>query len=175
MTPSRRDIVSVHADGRAARRIAVGVFPRWSPDGHRIAFIRRERVVVVSARGGAERPVVARLVYVDAPVWSPAGRQIAFNGVTVKGDRRHHVFVVDAGGGRPRQLTGEVQVTTPVWSPDGARIAYADYEGQVRVVAPDGSAERTLSQLPDAEITALSWSPDGRRLAFAARKRPPEN
>jgi Tol biopolymer transport system component len=178
-------LVIARADGRAARPVTVGpgldLDPRWSPDGRRVAFIRvREspllhQMLLVSARGGPARLVVSKLLDLSSAAWSPDGRRLAFSGVTASGDRRYHLYVIDARGGRPRQLTGEITPSTPAWSPDGSRIAYADYDGRVLVVAPNGSGEQTVTKLPDAEISSLSWSPEGHRLAFAARKRPPED
>ena len=94
--------------------------------------------------------------------------------MTVRGDRRYHVYVVDTRGGR-RQLTDEVTERSPAWSPDDTRIAFADDDGRVRVVAPDGSDQLTLIRLPGAEISGLAWSPDGRQLAFTAQKEPRED
>jgi TolB protein len=180
--PSRAELVSARADGRARREITKGGHfdssPSWSPDGRKIVFVRARdrallRLVVMGPRGGARRLVLGDLVGLDSPAWSPSGDQIAFSGVTTRGDRRYHVYLVDLHGKR-RQLTGEV-ASSPAWSPDGKRIAYADYDGRVRTVSPDGSDERTLTKLPGAEISGLSWAPNGRRLAFTARKSPPED
>ena len=182
VSPRRAKLVSARADGRGRRQITAGAHfdssPSWSPNGRGIAFVRVGdrallRLLVVDARGGAPRLVLDDLVELSNPAWSPSGRQIAFSGVTTSGDRRYYLYVVDLRG-RRRRLTGEV-TSAPAWSPDGKRIAYADYVGRVRVVAPDGSDERTLTKLPGAEISGLSWSPDGGRLAFTAQKRPPED
>lgn len=183
VSPSRARLVSARADGRGIRRLTAGeafdASPDWSPDGRNIAFIRvrdaRLGLVVVDGRGGSARRVVADLIDLDSPVWSPSGRQIAFSGVTARGDRRYHLYVVDASGRRRRQLTGEEPASAPAWSPDGTRIAYVDDNSRVRVVAPDGGDQRTLLKLPGGEISALAWSPDGRQLAFTARKQPPED
>lgn len=182
VSPSRAKLVSARVDRRGRRQVTAGAHfdasPRWSPDGRKIAFVRVDNqkdplsLLVVDTRGGAPRRVLDDLVDVSDPVWSPSGRQIAFNGGTTSGDRRYHLNLVDARG-RRRQLTGEVE-DSPAWSPDGTRIAYAD-DGRVRVVAPDGSDQRTLTKLPGGEISGLSWSADGRQLAFTARKRPPED
>jgi Tol biopolymer transport system component len=58
------------------------------------------------------------------------------------------------------------------WSPVENTIAFTDFDGHVRVTAPDASGQRTLATFaPDTEFRHLSWSRDGRRLAFSAEKR----
>ena len=103
------------------------------------------------------------------PAWSPDGRQIALTAIA--GDNRPHLFVVDAAG-RARQVpvTGLVAEVRPTWSPDGKLLAFADYDGHVNVIAPDGSGQRTLATLAGADLFELEWSPDGRWIAFVAAK-----
>ena len=46
------------------------------------------------------------------------------------------------------------------------RIAYVSLEGEVRTVAPDGSADELVSP-DDGFFSWPTWSPDGRRLVFS--------
>jgi TolB protein len=50
-----------------------------------------------------------------------------------------------------------------VWSPDGKRIAFDAVEGEIYVIAADGSGLRRLTSGYDIFPT---WSPDGRQIAF---------
>ena len=59
------------------------------------------------------------------------------------------------GGGEP--LPGDLAVD---------RIAYVSPDGQVRTVAPDGSANELVSP-EDGFFSWPTWSPDGRRLVFS--------
>ena len=53
------------------------------------------------------------------PVWSPDGAQIAF-------DRDFDLWIMDADGGNPRQITDDPGIDGHAdWSPDGSRIVLA--------------------------------------------------
>jgi Tol biopolymer transport system component len=155
--------------------------PRWSPDGRWILLVRdvgrgRYALARVSATGHRLRRVMSGLIGPNAAAWSPDGRSIALAGTTAVGDRHPHLYVVDARGGAVRQIAqaGEVALARPSWSPDGKLMAFADFDGRIRAVAPDGSGERVLVSLPNADFFELAWSPDGRRLAFEATRKVPE-
>jgi Tol biopolymer transport system component len=55
-----------------------------------------------------------------APAWSPDGTKIAFV-------RRGDIFVMDADGSNPTNLTYSQSMDNqgPAWSPDGTRIAFS--------------------------------------------------
>lgn len=92
------------------------------------------------------------------PIYSPSGDQIAF-----VSDRSGawEVWVADAEGGAPRQLTELGHAISPGWSPDGRRIVFssatADWE-DVFVIDAGGGTPRNLT---DPEGGAIpSWSAD---------------
>ena len=70
-----------NADGSERRKLtgnaALGT-PAWSPDGKKIAFVRKvggnSEVFVMNADGGPQQ----RLARGNAPAWSPDGKEIAF-------------------------------------------------------------------------------------------------
>jgi len=117
------DVASVRTGD--VRRLARGVGPSWSPDGRRIAFIRYMRdayhisLWVISTRGGKPRRI-ARGLSPGAPlIWSPKGRQIAFN----RGDG---LFAKRPDGDRARLLARENRAIVPLaWSRDGRRVLYS--------------------------------------------------
>jgi Tol biopolymer transport system component len=148
--------------------------PRWSPDGRRIAFVHqagRERYALwtVAPHGRHPHRVTSGLLGPRNPAWSPDSRQIALTAIAA--DRRPHLFVVDVTG-RTRQVpvSGLVAELRPAWSPDGGLIAFADYDGHVNVVKPDGTGQRTVATLAGADFFELAWSPDGRWIALVAAK-----
>jgi Tol biopolymer transport system component len=80
--------------------------PAWSPDGGRIAFIRREdedALSVVNIDGGRERQLRMDVSFSVQPAWSPDGTKILFGRETDSGDT--HLYVAAADGSGERRLT----------------------------------------------------------------------
>ncbi len=95
-------------------------WPRWSPDGSRIAFHAERSIYVVPALGGMAQALVRApggSGWVAHPAWSPDGRELAY----VQNDT---MFVTDLSSGARRMITDSAGFS-PAWSPDGAWIAFA--------------------------------------------------
>jgi Tol biopolymer transport system component len=107
--------------------------------------------------------------------WSPDGNAIVYDS-TARGGRSE-AFIVrrarpGAPWGTPWQLTKNGS-TDPKWSPDDLLIAFC-VEGQLRVISPDGSGERTLvdahaGNLPEPQYPM--WSSDSRTIFYKAYDR----
>ena len=194
--PGQPDLFVVPADGsaQAVRLLAPGangVFPRFSPDGRRIAFLGAEAggpsglyVAEVGSTGASAGAVAAGRIgpdlggspveQVSPPHWSPDSTEIAvavdwvFSGIG-------EIVVVKADGSGQRVLATD-QAFNPSWSPDGKRIAFhrvvdpSEYwrdrpcTMRVWVINADGSGERRLDPLVDGCVLPPIWSPDGTRL-----------
>jgi TolB protein len=161
-------------------RLTDGYQPAWSPDGGRIAFVRRSGgrndVYVMNADGS---DVVNRTVDIPegsvwgfhSPAWSPDGRKLAvtFGDAVYTGS----IYVLSAvdDGTDPLELS-ELGMQ-PAWSPDGARIAFVSLSGddgyhELQVMsAGDGSGVTAVTQRDAGAIDHPNWSPDGQRIAFA--------
>lgn len=83
-------------------------FPRWSPDGSEIVFIRGESFMsedkygpaglwAVKADGSGERLVINLIVNPITPVWSPDGKYIAYS----SGNDETSIYIITASGGEP--------------------------------------------------------------------------
>jgi len=107
---SEAGLYVVPASGGDAERLtrteSYDVSPSWSPDGESIAFCRwPDGIHVVDAGGGTPRLLADR--HCGAAAWSPDGTQIAFT-ATSPTDSTAYVFVMDANGSEPRQLTRDL-------------------------------------------------------------------
>jgi len=159
----------LEGEGEAAITDGPDDFPRFSPDGSQILFVRTEG----SRTSLFRAPVVpgeARRVVADAAEgdWSPDGRTIAFvrdHPTEVKG----HLGTVDATGSEERILaTVEHRLRKPRWSPNGRTIATLPGEGRVAgtprfvlLVSADGGERRSLSAPdPYRDVSSVAWVND---------------
>ncbi len=101
-------IYSIDADGQGERRLTrppgQNVIPVWSPDGRRIAFVKRQgkdsQIYVMNADGSAAMRLTPSGVHL-LPAWSPDGRRIAFISSRA-GDLA--LWVMDPDGRNQRRL-----------------------------------------------------------------------
>ena len=115
------------------------VFPRWSPDGRQIAFVREwtdhaGRVYVVSPLGGPERKLSDFDAHFDRAAtfgdlsWSPDGHYIAAaRSSTQPEGESTGIYLIPVEGGEPRLVTqakAPASHRDPAISHDGRRLAY---------------------------------------------------
>ena len=174
------EIASVGIDGTERRRLTENgdndLYPSWSPDGSRIAFIGdgdsyashspAGPIRIMSEDGSNEQDLADRQV-LDfdlrlpgvgappdpiAPAWSPDGQQMAVV-ADLLGDDGLTVYTVRADGSGFKRVSDTVGA--PSWSPDGSRLALAQIlrldgvRGYVMLVTvePDGSDPRRVTTI----------------------------
>lgn len=162
--------------------------PTWSPDGSRIAYVRRwhdgqsqrAEIWAVDDEGTRVNLTGGMAGNQTMPAWSPAlsggSSRIAFVQDANRNLNNLRVWTMGADGTDRRQLTTAIagaQDITPAWSPDGLTIAFqrsaAAIFGDIWLVNAAGGNERSL--LPVALAgwqSSPSWSPDGRLVAFTS-------
>jgi TolB protein len=179
-------IYVMNADGSGQRRLSHGhvhFSVAWSPDGRKMLFERpnprhphgpvpgetAEDLHVMNADGSGQRNLTRNPARDNAPVWSPDGRRIAFDG-------GRDVWVMNPDGSGQRSLTPAAHWWSGslAWSPDGRKIAFtrrarewAAGKAHIYVVNADGSGQRRLTQRGGSP----AWSPDGGKIAFDGGQR----
>ena len=160
-----RSLWIVSANGGDARELTRGpadAAARWSPDGTRLAFLRKAgdagQLHLLDMTGPGEPEQLTQLTFgAGAAVWSPDGTRIAFT-APVAAD-------TDDPDGKPDPHAPVVI----------DRLGYkADGTGLLRSLRPhvhvldlaDGGCRAVTRG--DFSVGAVAWHPDGRRLAFSA-------
>lgn len=159
------------ADGKERRLTPESVRAtrfRPSPDGAQLLYVVQKSggvqdLSVVPIVGGDARVLVEGGGSVQAPEWSPNGKQIAF-----WSDRggSPDIWIVDTSGGAPRQLTTWPGFEGfPIWTHDGAAIYFnADKEtnlGDIWRVSPAGGDPTRVTKVGNINggVVPLSGAP----------------
>jgi Tol biopolymer transport system component len=153
--------------------------PKFSPDGERIAFMRREadrpaEIRIVPALGG---DVVATIPDAAFPAWSPDGRRLAY--FKRKGAGMLELLTSAPDGSDARTLLRSDSVhpflRNPAWSPDGRQIAFVKGSGGIAgeiwlVPAAGGPARRAIEEPGSVSSDSPIFTADGRGIVHASNR-----
>ncbi len=166
----------------APRRLTSGkgdeleLWPAWSRDGERIAFIRWSdeglgRVVTVDRRGRGERVVTRKQGHYAVPQFSPDGRTIAFEKrgggfiTSPEYSEDQGVYTVPASGGIPMLLARDT--STPQYGADDDRIFMIAREGgNLQLISADANGEARRVHVQGDLANDFRVSPRGNYVAF---------
>ena len=174
----RRDIWCVDYDGENPLRLTanrtLNLFPSWSPDGERVAFMSyrkgQQGVYLLDTRTGDVSLVNETTGSNLAPAWHPNGKEIL---VSLSKVGQHEIYRIGLGGEIIRRLTVAPSIEiSPSWSPTGRDVVFtSDMTGtpQLYVMDSDGSARRRLTY-EGRYNDAADWSPNGEQIIYASRE-----
>lgn len=155
------------------RHHSIDLLPKWSPDGHWIAFnsyrAQNPDAYLVSPDGRVMKELSMRQGLNTAPCWSPDGKSVAIT-LTRQGDPE--LYLIEPSGRVIRRLTISAGVdTSPTFSPNGQQIAFvSDRSGSPELYIMDitgaGVKRLTFGQWVDAP----SWSPKGDQIVYERQR-----
>jgi serine/threonine protein kinase len=151
-------------------------YPRWSPDGKRIAFFSNRKggtwqIWTINRDGGARQQVTA-LSEGDAffPTWSPAGDRLAYIHRKTNPDSTA-LYLIDLAQPLPAQgqqypYDSKIRFWVRDWSPDGKSLI-GGWRANVEAPLQIKSYSLATNQFTDASQSAADpwhWLNDNRRL-----------
>src|SRR5215468_2497279 len=118
-----KEVWLVATAGGVPRKVGAGDFPSFSPDGGRLLFVDKNRILTLAATGdGNAQPLLIDQGTVDSLTWAPDGKRLAF--VSHRGSHSL-VGVYDFVDQTIVWLSPSLDYdSSPAFSPDGARIAF---------------------------------------------------
>ncbi|MEJ2627089.1 MAG: DPP IV N-terminal domain-containing protein, partial [bacterium] len=138
--------------------------PAWSPDGQYLVIsiwdstsqgalykvnVDDKSSIPLIQGSGFDSLGVSEEIFHD-PIFSPDGSKIAF---TKWGPDYSEIWVMDADGSNPTQLTSGYQDSYPAWSPDGSKIAF-NRSWHIYIMNADGSE---ITQVTQEEGEYPTW------------------
>jgi len=166
-------------------------YPRWSPTGEAIAYIRIPdsnvpftigELVLADGNGRNERVVAPTDAgHGSPPVWSPDGKQVAFVVRENPEDRaadiaapylESNIYLADAVSGGVRAVTRFEGALTeaPAWSPDGAWLAFSTDPAAGSGQAAGGAADVWLVEVAGGEVQQVTHDANARCPVWLAEK-----
>lgn len=168
---TRKQLFVASLEKQESKQLTAGPFniisAAWSPDGERIAFVTNMEdydgsqirdVYVVDADGGTPRKVTDGKVMTSSVSWSPDGALIAYTGYepygpNYRGWRNTEVWLVPAGGGRPRNITKDFDRTIRAFN---AKLAWSPDSEEIFFPAPDQGANNIYKVgVQDGEVVPI--------------------
>lgn len=158
-------------------------FPIWSPSGDVIYFVGKiepENYLRIYSITPDRKSKTQLLSMLDSSVYdafnfsfSPDGKRITF--VHSSNEGFYQLYVADPNGSNLKQITNEPgDHLNPQYSPDGKWILYTqdpptrEMSSNLKLIRPDGSTERSITQDANTMRMGVSWSPVGNWITFLA-------
>jgi hypothetical protein len=146
--------------------------PNWSPDGTTLFINQRQRMFTLPAAGGEPKLLdTAEVVGCNNDHGlSPDGKWLAISsGHQKKGSL---IYIVSAGGGKPRLVTPQGPSYWHGWSPDGKTLAYCAKRGDnmdIYTIPAEGGEEKRLTDAEGLD-DGPDYTPDGKLIYFNSER-----
>ena len=161
-------------DGYGAQAItsdrAIVAKPAWVPGRMSLyytSYARSNPDIFYHSLSSGERRVIANYSGLNtSAAVSPDGSKVA---MILSKAGSPNVWVANADGSNPKQLTTGTEDSSPCWSPDGEWICFATKSHERRrlaKVSSSGGEVQYLNTTGAANPTEPDWSPDGKWIAF---------
>lgn len=173
---ARGDIFSAPVEKGPTRNLtnssgAHDKWPRWSPDGSRIAYVSdktgEEEIWVVAQDGSAPAEQLTKGGHAMrfAPVWAPDGKRIAFS------DKDGKLYVLTLADKKLVEVGNSPagQIRDYTWSPRGNHLAFSiTGDGGRRSIVIWSAGDGKTRPITDPMFNAYSpaWDPQGNYLYF---------
>jgi Tol biopolymer transport system component len=158
-------------------------YPRFSPDGRTVAFVRsrsfKEPIYLVPAEGGEPRPLVTDNSFVAGLDWTSDGREIIFSAMRLGNLGLYALWRVPVVGGEPEMLAVGEEGSEPTLSRQRALMSYVRSSWTIDLWRVGGPLAGSEGRSPARFITSSRsagfnnfprYSPDGEMIAFGSRR-----
>ncbi len=174
-----KELYLIDYDGARLKRItsngSINLFPRWSPDRHKLAFTSYKDgnpdLFLYDLSRGKIEPLSSRQGLNIAGGFAPDGSKIA---LTLSLSKDPKVFILDIKKRKARRVTSNWGVeSSPTFSPDGEHLAFvSDRAGNPQIHTKELGTGRTRRLTKLNWCDSPAWSPTGEWIAFAGRANP---
>jgi Tol biopolymer transport system component len=156
------------------RWIDEGAYPKWSPDGSRLAYCTTigtnyGQIRIANADGKGKHQLTHLKTGACFPEWSPDGKEIV---ITLFEGTSTSLAIVDGDG---TLLRGLGPGSDAHWSPDGKQLLFlrplphSKMGSSIWVMRPDGSDAREILE-DGSHFVQTSWLSNGSGILFSSER-----
>ncbi|SPF46467.1 Serine/threonine protein kinase [Candidatus Sulfotelmatobacter kueseliae] len=158
-------VMPAGASSTQARQVTTGspiIGVSWTRDGQLIASAEASGLALLNPESGSKVPIVSQLSYANFARACSDGHFV-FSAAPA-GKIQNNIWLADADGGNPKQLTHGKFDYLPACSPDAKTVLYTDADNKLEKVALEGGTAQLAAEM--SVFSRITFSPDGKLAAF---------